>query len=147
MGVQALASRLRVLGHPVGPGEVADALAALAAAAVADRQVVRAVLRCTLVRDPEFLAAFDSLFDEYFPARPQAAAQAIATLREPRTAGRQAAGSAHRGQGPGPAPGGARPAPAARAGGNRRRPHAAAASGIFPDPARRRAAWVEADPA
>lgn len=66
--VVLLTTRMREAGYPVGPGEVTDGVAALELLGVGDRALVRAALRCTLVRRPEALAVFDRLFDELFSA-------------------------------------------------------------------------------
>lgn len=66
--VALLAARMREAGCAVGPGEVTDAVAALGLLGVGDRALVKAALRCTLVRREEGLAVFDRLFDELFAA-------------------------------------------------------------------------------
>ncbi|HEY8416935.1 MAG TPA: hypothetical protein VIK93_02740, partial [Limnochordales bacterium] len=71
--VLRLAADLRAEGVAVGPGEVADALAGLAAVGVGERDTVRSALRCTLARHPDALAAFDRLFERHFGAQPRAA--------------------------------------------------------------------------
>ncbi|WP_236788930.1 VWA domain-containing protein [Amycolatopsis sp. GM8] len=58
---------LREHGIPVGPGETIDAAAAVDVLGLADREQVRAALAATVLRRSGQRAAFDALFDLYFP--------------------------------------------------------------------------------
>ncbi|GAB2976237.1 VWA domain-containing protein [Amycolatopsis acidiphila] len=58
---------LREHGIPVGPGETVDAAAAVDVLGLADREQLRAALAATVLRRSGQRAAFDALFDLYFP--------------------------------------------------------------------------------
>ncbi|MTD52820.1 vWA domain-containing protein [Amycolatopsis pithecellobii] len=59
---------LREHGIPVGPGETIDAAAAVGVLGLDDREQLRAALAATVLRRTGQRAAFDALFDLYFPA-------------------------------------------------------------------------------
>jgi uncharacterized protein with von Willebrand factor type A (vWA) domain len=61
--VASLVDELRAVGVPVSVGEHLDAARAVAHLPLRSKAVVRAALRCTLVKDARQLAAFDLLFD------------------------------------------------------------------------------------
>lgn len=61
--------RLRARGVLCGPGETADALRALRAVNLVDREAFRLALRTTLPHRREDLAVFDALFDAYWGAQ------------------------------------------------------------------------------
>ena len=58
---------LREHGIPVGPGETADAAAAIEVLGLADRDQLRAALAATVLRGAGQRATFDAVFDLYFP--------------------------------------------------------------------------------
>ena len=58
---------LREHGIAVGPGETADAAAAIDVLGLADRDQLRAALAATLLRRAGQRATFDAIFDLYFP--------------------------------------------------------------------------------
>ena len=58
---------LREHGIAVGPGETADAAAAIDVLGMADRDQLRAALAATLLRRAGQRATFDAIFDLYFP--------------------------------------------------------------------------------
>ena len=60
-------SALRGEGASVSTGETIDAIQALRSIDLADRPIVRAALRSTLVKGEAYEATFDQLFDAYFP--------------------------------------------------------------------------------
>ncbi|WP_033294609.1 vWA domain-containing protein [Amycolatopsis jejuensis] len=59
---------LRAQGIPAGPGETADAAAALEVLGLDDRELVREGLAAALVRRGGQRSVFDATFDLYFPA-------------------------------------------------------------------------------
>ena len=61
-----LAALLRQNGLRVSPGEVSDAVGALALLGLDDRATVRAALRSTLVKRGRDAPVFDRLFELYF---------------------------------------------------------------------------------
>ena len=67
---------LRQHGLRISPAESLDALAALGQAGLGSRQVVKDVLRATMVKRSVDLPAFDELFDLYFSALGQAIREA-----------------------------------------------------------------------
>ncbi|MFM7735453.1 MAG: vWA domain-containing protein [Alphaproteobacteria bacterium] len=67
---------LRQHGLRISPAEHLDALAGLGKTGVGSRQVVKDVLRATMVKRQSDLAAFDELFDLYFSALGQAIREA-----------------------------------------------------------------------
>ncbi|NIH88428.1 vWA domain-containing protein [Amycolatopsis granulosa] len=73
---------LRDHGIPVGPGETVDAAAAVAALGLADREQLRAALAATVLRRAGQRAAFDALFDLYFPVAVGAAGPAADQPRD-----------------------------------------------------------------
>ncbi|MCL6522681.1 MAG: VWA domain-containing protein [Firmicutes bacterium] len=83
------AGALRRNGFLVGPAESADALRALAAVPIGDREQVREALRLVLSSRPEEAPVFDALFDAFFrePGLPPAGEPALA---EPDPLGRGA---------------------------------------------------------
>jgi uncharacterized protein len=64
-----LVAELRAVGIPVSPTEHIDAAAALRHTALEDRPAVRAALATTLVKNPDHLRAFTTVFDLYFAGR------------------------------------------------------------------------------
>ena len=58
-----LVAELRAVGIPVSPTEHIDAAAALRHTALEDRPAVRAALATTLVKNPDHLRAFTTVFD------------------------------------------------------------------------------------
>ena len=69
--VVRFASALRGEGASVSTGETIDAIQALRSIDLADRSIVRAALRSTLMKGEAYEATFGQLFDVYFP-RPRA---------------------------------------------------------------------------
>jgi len=65
--VVRFASALRGEGASVSTGETIDAIQALRSIDLADRPIVRAALRSTLVKGEAYEPTFDQLFDAYFP--------------------------------------------------------------------------------
>jgi hypothetical protein len=65
--VVRLVGRLRAGGQPISTGETLDAVRALLTVELANREVVRSALRCTLVRTRRQDALFDRIFDELLP--------------------------------------------------------------------------------
>jgi uncharacterized protein len=65
--VVRFASALRGEGASVSTGETIDAIRAFRSIDLADRTIVRAALRSTLVKGEAFEATFGQLFDAYFP--------------------------------------------------------------------------------
>jgi uncharacterized protein with von Willebrand factor type A (vWA) domain len=61
--VASLVEELRAVGVPVSVGEHLDATRAVARLPLRSRAVLRAALRCTLVKEASQLATFDLLFD------------------------------------------------------------------------------------
>ena len=57
---------LRSAGVPLGPGEIADALAAISATGLARREDVYRTLRAVLVKDPAHFRVFRQAFHVYF---------------------------------------------------------------------------------
>jgi uncharacterized protein with von Willebrand factor type A (vWA) domain len=64
--VTDFARALRASGVPVSVQEVMDSLAAVTAAGLSSRALVRSTLRCCLVKNPQHLKLFDEAFDLYF---------------------------------------------------------------------------------
>jgi uncharacterized protein with von Willebrand factor type A (vWA) domain len=64
-----LVAELRAVGIPVSPTEHIDAAAALRHTALEDRTAVRAALATTMVKNPDHLRAFTTVFDLYFAGR------------------------------------------------------------------------------
>jgi uncharacterized protein with von Willebrand factor type A (vWA) domain len=64
-----LVAELRSVGIPVSPTEHIDAAAALKHTALEDRSAVRTALATTLVKNPDHLRAFITVFDLYFAGR------------------------------------------------------------------------------
>jgi uncharacterized protein len=62
----ALVDELRTAGVAVSVGEHLDAARALASVPLADREVVRATLQCSLIKRAEHLDAFNLLFELHF---------------------------------------------------------------------------------
>jgi uncharacterized protein with von Willebrand factor type A (vWA) domain len=87
-----LAERLRHEGFDVSASELIDASTALCHVDIADRPLVREVLRCTMLKEADPARRFDVLFDRVF----REASRAAGAQRDPSAA----AGNA------GPAPGG-----------------------------------------
>ena len=64
-----LFAALRDGGVDVSLGEVLDAASAMRHVDLLDRDALRTAMQATLVKRPEDLAVFSSLFDECFPLR------------------------------------------------------------------------------
>jgi uncharacterized protein len=62
----ALVDELRTVGVAVSVGEHLDAARSLASVPLADREVVRATLQCSLIKRAEHLDAFNLLFELHF---------------------------------------------------------------------------------
>ncbi|MER3456635.1 MAG: VWA containing CoxE family protein [candidate division GAL15 bacterium] len=83
--------RLRARGVLCGPAETADALRALQAVNVLDREAFRLALRTTLPHRREDLAVFDALFDAYWRARTPPESDRRGEPSEPRSVAEVAA--------------------------------------------------------
>ncbi|MGC9156061.1 MAG: hypothetical protein ACP5HZ_10480, partial [Ferrimicrobium sp.] len=70
----AFVEALRAAGVSLGPSSVIDAAAALVAVDLLDREVLRAALAATLVKEQSSLAIFYRLFDVFFSAGSHAGA-------------------------------------------------------------------------
>ena len=57
---------LKQRGARISPAESLDAMQALTRVALDDRDTVRAVLRCTLIKDLRDGSMFEELFDQFF---------------------------------------------------------------------------------
>jgi uncharacterized protein len=70
--IEGIITELRRIGVPVSIAERIDAVQSLQHLPLADRDIVKASLRATLVKDHDHELAFDTLFDLYFspPFRP-----------------------------------------------------------------------------
>ncbi len=79
----ALVDELRAAGVAVSVGEHLDAARALASVRLADREVVRATLQCSLIKRAEHLDAFNLLFELHFAGtRSSSQAQPLAGLAD-----------------------------------------------------------------
>ena len=67
--VASLVDELRAVGVPVSVGEHLDASRAVAHLPLRSRAVLRAALRCTLVKEAGQLATFDLIFDLWAAGR------------------------------------------------------------------------------
>jgi hypothetical protein len=65
-----LVEELRAVGIPVSVGEHLDAATALSRISLGDREVVRATLRCTMIKRAEHVSVFNLLFDLATAGRP-----------------------------------------------------------------------------
>jgi uncharacterized protein with von Willebrand factor type A (vWA) domain len=90
-----LVDELRGVGIPVSVGEHLDAAGAVSAIPLDDREVFRAALQCSLIKNSEHLAAFNLIFDLYASGAAQPGAGPLAGLSdaELRDALRDAIGS------------------------------------------------------
>jgi uncharacterized protein len=78
-----LVDELRTVGVPVSVGEHLDAARALASIPLADREVVRATLQCSMIKRAEHLDAFNLLFELHFSGtRSSSEAQPLAGLAD-----------------------------------------------------------------
>jgi uncharacterized protein len=79
----ALVDELRTVGVAVSVGEHLDAARALASVPLADREVVRATLQCSLIKRAEHLDAFNLLFELLFAGtKSSSEAQPLAGLAD-----------------------------------------------------------------
>jgi uncharacterized protein with von Willebrand factor type A (vWA) domain len=76
--VARFVARLRRRGLRVSPGESIDAVRAIGAAGIGDRERLRAALQLTLVKELKDLAVFLEVFDAFFDALVAARARALA---------------------------------------------------------------------
>ncbi|MBL8259323.1 MAG: VWA domain-containing protein, partial [Candidatus Competibacteraceae bacterium] len=98
---------LKQRGARISPAESLDAMRALARVALHERDTVRAVLRCTLIKDVRDLSMFEELFEQFFnlpkgarspappaesPPLPEAALQPPDAVAAQETAGGRADG-------------------------------------------------------
>lgn len=101
---------LKRRGARISPAESLDAMRALARVALHDRDTVRAVLRCTLIKDVRDLSMFEELFEQFFnlpkrarssapereaPSPPEAAPPPEAIAAREATSGRADGDNAH----------------------------------------------------
>ena len=101
---------LKRRGARISPAESLDAMRALARVALHDRDTVRAVLRCTLIKDVRDLSMFEELFEQFFnlpkrarssspereaPSPPEAAPPPEAIAAREATGGRADGDNAH----------------------------------------------------
>ena len=77
-----LVDELRAVGIGVSLGEHVDAARALAAIPLRDKDVLRAALRCALIKSPEHAAAFDLLFELYTTGGTQPGADLVAAMTD-----------------------------------------------------------------
>jgi uncharacterized protein len=78
-----LVDELRTIGVAVSVGEHLDAARALASVPLADREVVRATLQCSLIKRAEHLDAFNLLFELHFAGtKSSSEAQSLAGLAD-----------------------------------------------------------------
>lgn len=91
----ALVGELRNVGIPVSVGEHLDAAAAVSRIPLADKEVLRAALQCSLVKRAEHLGTFNLIFDLYTAGTPRSADGPLAGLsdEELRATLRRAVGS------------------------------------------------------
>jgi uncharacterized protein len=80
--VASLVEELRAVGVPVSVGEHLDATRAVAHLPLRSRAVLRAALRCTLVKEAGQLATFDLLFDLWAAGGQEAAGAPLAGLTD-----------------------------------------------------------------
>jgi uncharacterized protein len=78
----ALVDELRNVGIGISVGEHLDAARALTHISLADKEVVRAALQCTLVKRAEHAGAFSLLFELYTAGSAQPGAELIATMTD-----------------------------------------------------------------
>jgi uncharacterized protein len=78
----ALIDELRAAGVAVSVGEHLDAARALASVPLADREVVRATLQCSLIKRAEHLDAFNLLFELHFAGTGSSDSQPLAGLAD-----------------------------------------------------------------
>jgi uncharacterized protein with von Willebrand factor type A (vWA) domain len=77
-----LVEELRSVGIGVSVGEHLDAAQALSAISLQDKDVVRAALRCALVKNAEELEAFELIFDLYTAGTAQAGAELVSAMSD-----------------------------------------------------------------
>jgi uncharacterized protein len=77
-----LVDELRSVGIGVSVGEHLDAAQALSAISLQDKDVVRAALRCALVKNAEELEAFELIFDLYTAGTAQAGAELVSAMSD-----------------------------------------------------------------
>jgi uncharacterized protein len=77
-----LVDELRAIGVAVSVGEHLDAARALADVPLADREVVRAALQCSLIKRTEHLNAFNLLFELHFAGTGSSDSQPLADLAD-----------------------------------------------------------------
>ncbi|HEX7164396.1 MAG TPA: VWA domain-containing protein, partial [Trebonia sp.] len=80
--VASLVEELRAVGVPVSVGEHLDATRAIAHLPLRSRAVLRAALRCTLVKEASQLATFDLLFDLWTAGGQDAGEAPLAALTD-----------------------------------------------------------------
>ncbi|MBL8039908.1 MAG: hypothetical protein JNM04_01035, partial [Chthonomonas sp.] len=93
---------LKRRGVRISPAESLDAMQALARVSLHDRDTVRAILRCTLIKDVRDLSSFEELFEQFFslpkhtrsaepatglPPPPETSLQPSAAVAAPEAAG------------------------------------------------------------
>jgi uncharacterized protein len=67
--LESFVSALRKQGVPASVSEGLDAVRALGAVDIVDREALRAALAASLIKRPAYRQAFDTLFDLWFPVR------------------------------------------------------------------------------
>ncbi len=82
-----LVGELRKVGIEVSVGEHTDAARALTSISLADKEVVRAALQCSLVKNGEQLDAFNLIFDLYTAGPPAPGAELAAAMSDQELAG------------------------------------------------------------
>ena len=78
----ALVDELRNVGIDVSVGEHLDAAKALTAISLADKEVVRATLQCSLIKRAEHLSTFNLLFELYTAGTPESGASPLASFSD-----------------------------------------------------------------
>ncbi len=77
-----LVDELRSVGIEVSLGEHLDAAHALSRISLGDREVVRAALQCSLIKNPEHASTFDLLFDLCTAGTRQPGAELVAAMTD-----------------------------------------------------------------
>ncbi|MCW2638230.1 MAG: hypothetical protein JWP76_536, partial [Dactylosporangium sp.] len=87
--VAGLVAELRAVGLPLSPTEHIDAAQALGQVPIENRAAVKAALAATLVKNPDHVKAFETVFDLYFspgterePGAPETSASTIGALSD-----------------------------------------------------------------
>jgi uncharacterized protein with von Willebrand factor type A (vWA) domain len=75
--ILGLVRALRTAGVKISPAESVDALKAVAAVGVADRELIRSALLVTLIKERNAQVVFQRLFDVFFPLAPHRAGDAM----------------------------------------------------------------------